>query len=49
MFAHLGFIRESGGGWGVDKGRQIRLQSIADTGQSNKHDPMCLLTVHKPT
>lgn len=49
MFAHLGFIRESGGGRGVDKGRQIRLQSAAAAGRSNKHDPMCLLTVHKPT
>lgn len=50
MFAHLGFIKESGGRAEGDKGQQIRRQSpAADAGQSNKYAPMCLLTVHKLT
>lgn len=41
MFAHLGFIRDSGGRWGVDKGQQICLQSTAaDMGQPNNSAPI---------
>lgn len=29
MFAHLGFIKENGEGWRVDKGQQIRMQNTA--------------------